>query len=100
MKFLKDALGDVREWMRLASVRLAAIAGIASGVFTANPELLVGLIGIIPIEPWLRLLFSLGVGAVVFLVPFIVRAWPQEGAMAKIRQHFEGEADGSRIDQE
>lgn len=96
MEFFKNAVADLREWLRLASVRLAAIAGIASGVFTANPELLIGLVGIIPIEPWLRLLFSIGIGAIVFLVPFIMRAWPQDGAMAKMRAHFEGEADGKR----
>lgn len=98
MEFLKNALADLREWFRLASVRLAAIVGILSGVFTDNPELLIGLVGIIPVDPWLRLAFSIGIGAVVFLVPFIMRAWPQEGAIAKMRAHFEREANGKRTD--
>lgn len=78
MSRIQEFANECREWWALISVKLAALVAAASGVFTANPELLVGLIGIIPVDPLLRLLFSVGVGAVVFLIPFIARLWPQD----------------------
>jgi len=69
---------EIRKWWKLVSVKLAALVAAASAVMTANPELLVGLLGVIPVDPMVRLLFSLGVAGVVFFIPFIARAWPQD----------------------
>jgi hypothetical protein len=66
-----------RESWRWASVRLAALVGIVSGVLTASPELLLGLIGFLP-EGRLRLGLSVGVALIVFGLPTLVRIFRKE----------------------
>lgn len=73
---------EMSGWWKMYSVKLAALASAAGAVLTANPELLVGLISIIPGDPLLRLVFSGCVGGIVFLVPFLARIWPQGEADA------------------
>lgn len=68
---------ECREWWKLHSVKLAALASAISGVLTANPDILIGLLAIIPADHILRLVFSLGVAGVVFLLPLLARLWPQ-----------------------
>lgn len=70
-------LEDFKAWWKLYSVKLAAFVSAATAVLTANPELLVGLIGVIPVDPLPRLIMAGGVGVLVFLFPFIARIWPQ-----------------------
>ena len=72
MMKLKDA------W-HLASVKLAAFVGALFAAITASPELLLGIVSFIPGEPFARLLFALGVGALTFAGPTLVRMWPQKG---------------------
>lgn len=74
---MKDIIADAKAWWKLVSVKVAALFATFSAVFTANPELLVGLIGVIPVDPLLRLFFAGAVGAVVFLIPVLARMWPQ-----------------------
>ena len=81
----QDFIADVRAWWKLRSIQLAGLVATLTGVMTANPELLVGLLGIIPVDPWLRLVFSAAVGGVVFLVPFIARVWPQDIDIPKVK---------------
>tara|TARA_B100001057_G_scaffold429459_1_gene455577 strand:+ start:67 stop:321 length:255 start_codon:yes stop_codon:yes gene_type:complete len=74
---MKDLIEEAREWWKLVSVKIAALFATLSAVFTANPELLVGLIGVIPVDPLLRLVFAGAVGVTVFLIPVLARMWPQ-----------------------
>lgn len=90
---IKAEIAEFLIWMRLWSNRLAAFAGIAAAIIIENQELLIGLLGIIPADPFMRLIMSLGIGALVFLVPFIFRTWPQSKVMADLRKHFEGGDD-------
>lgn len=94
METLKKWLEEIREWSRYASIRLAALVAACSGAFTANPELLVGLIGVIPVDPWLRILFSIFVAVVVFLIPVITRIWPQGFSLSEWLDLDEDETDG------
>lgn len=69
---------ELKEWWRLYSVKLAAFVSAMSAVLTAQPELLIGLIGVIPVEPLPRLIMAVAVGIIVFLFPFLARVWPQD----------------------
>jgi hypothetical protein len=80
---ITEFLADLKAWWQLRSIQLAGLIAALSGVLTANPELLVGLLGVIPVDPWIRLAFSVGVGGVVFFVPFIARVWPQDITIPK-----------------
>ena len=90
---IKREIQEFLIWMRLASNRLAALAGIAAAVIIENQQLRIGLLGIIPADPFMRLVMSIGIGALVFLVPFILRTWPQQGVISDLRKHFEGGDD-------
>lgn len=70
-------LEELKAWWRLYSVKLAAFVSAATAVLTANPELVTGLIAVIPVEPLPRLIMAGGVGVFVFLIPIIARVWPQ-----------------------
>lgn len=64
--------GKLREWWRVAGVKLAALAGFLSSVATANPDLLLAFSALIPAELGPRLIFAAGVGGLIFIVPAIV----------------------------
>lgn len=73
----KGFWAESREWWKLHSVKLAALVSAISGVLTANPDILIGLLAIIPADHVLRLVFSLGVAGIVFFIPLLARLWPQ-----------------------
>ena len=83
---------DFKTWWKLYSVKLAALVSAASAVLTANPELVTGLLAIIPIDPLPRLIMAAGVGAVVFLFPFLARIWPQNVETPNVQSSDETEA--------
>lgn len=77
MNWLKDRLiADCSRWWKLASVWLAAAAGILSAVIVANQGLALGLIGYLP-GGFMRTLVAVSIGIVVFIVPTITRLWKQ-----------------------
>ena len=67
----------IKEAWGLASVKLAAFMGTVFAALTASPDLLLGIVSFIPGEPLPRLLFAIGVGALTFAGPTVVRMWPQ-----------------------
>lgn len=69
-------VADASRWWKLASVRLAAIAGALSAVVIANQGLALGLLGFLPTGFW-RTLVAVAIGCVVFVVPTITRLWNQ-----------------------
>lgn len=73
----RSFLDECREWWRLASVKLAALVAAASGLITANPDVLFGIIALIPTSVPVRIIFSLGVAGIVFFIPLVARLWPQ-----------------------
>lgn len=58
-------IAECRQWWRLWSVRLAAIAGVATGYLAANPAQTEALLALLPEGPW-RVLASAGLGLLVF----------------------------------
>lgn len=87
MEKLKGWLAEeAGQWWRLWSVRLAAVAAVISAVLTAQPAILLGLIGFIP-HGTMRLFAAAFVGAVVFVIPTIVRLWPQP----KLKEKSDGQ---------
>lgn len=90
MQKLKSIWAEVKEWGSMLSIQLAALVGLISGIVTENPEMIVGLLGVIPVDPAERLLLAIGVGALVFLVPVVARIWPQDKAIPVEK----GEANG------
>lgn len=72
MKLVEEA----RQFWKLWSVRLAAVAGIVAGVLSANPGLLLGLITYFP-AGMIRNLAAAAIGVLVFAVPTIVRLMQQ-----------------------
>lgn len=73
-----DLIEDCRNWWRMWSVRLAALAGIVAGVLSASPGLLTWLVNeFLPSGPW-RVVASALIGLVVFVIPTITRLIPQK----------------------
>jgi hypothetical protein len=58
-------IAEARHWHKLASIRLAALAGVAAGYLAANPEQTQALLELLPEGP-LRVLASAGIGLFVF----------------------------------
>ncbi len=58
-------IDEAREWWRLWSVRLAALAGIVAAYLAANPDQSQALLAVLPEGP-LRTLASIGIGVFVF----------------------------------
>lgn len=81
---LKKLTETCAHWYRLASVWLAGVVAIIAGILTANPNLLLGLIGYLP-EGNARYIASAVVTLLVFVVPVIVRLWPQPKLEEKLR---------------
>jgi hypothetical protein len=70
----------VEDWKRSyrwASVQLAAAVAIIAGILTANPGLLLGLIGYLPEGSW-RTVASVGVSVTVFVLPTLTRLLHKE----------------------
>lgn len=69
---------ECREWWRLYSIRLAAAISALAGIVMANPSLLFEVAKFVPENGMARLIFSVAVAVLVFLVPTIARLWPQK----------------------
>lgn len=64
---------ECRQWWKLWSVRLAAIAGVIAAVLSASPGLLTWLVNeYFPAGP-LRIVVSAVIGVVVFVIPTLAR---------------------------
>ncbi len=68
-------IDECRSWWKLWSVQLAAVAATIAAVFTAQPELLLGLVSMLP-EPLRTIIVPL-VWLMVFGLPLLVRLMPQ-----------------------
>ena len=75
---LKNWFNECREWWRLYSIRLAAAISALAGIVMANPSLLFEVAKFVPENGMARLIFSVAVAVLVFLVPTIARLWPQK----------------------
>lgn len=64
---------------KLWSIRLAALAAVLAGVFTAAPGLLLGLLAYLPDGPW-RTVCAVLIGVVTFVIP----AWSRLAAQPKL----------------
>lgn len=58
-------IDEAAQWHKMASVRLAAIAGMVAGYLAANPDQTQALLDLLPEGP-LRVLASAGIGLFVF----------------------------------
>lgn len=58
-------IDEARKWHKLASVRLAMIAGVVAGYLAANPSVTQDLLALLPDGPW-RVFASVGIGLFVF----------------------------------
>jgi len=73
----KHLVPDWREWWRMASIRLAAAFSFIVAGFTADPNLLLGIISFMPADTGDRALMAIGVGLTAFFGPSILRLWRQ-----------------------
>lgn len=62
-----------RDWHRLGSVRLAAVVAAIAGALTAEPVILVGMIGFLPTGGLMQILAVLFVTVIVFAIPTATR---------------------------
>lgn len=76
---------EARQFWRLWSVRLAAVAGVAAAVMAENPALLLGLLAHLPAGP-MRTMASIAIGLIVFAIPTLTRLLRQP--------EKKGQADG------
>ena len=65
-----------RTALRLRSIQLAAVFAVITGVLTANPAIVVGLITLLPTGPLLYVVAAI-VAVFVFVIPAITRLWAQ-----------------------
>lgn len=72
-----EFIEECREWWKLWSVRLAAIAGIIAAVLSASPGLLTWLVNEFFPDGPLRVVVSAGIGIVVFVIPTLARLMQQ-----------------------
>lgn len=83
-----ELVDNWRSAWKWASVRLAALVGILATVFTAQPDLLLGLVNMLPEGP-LRLFLSVAVGAVVFGIPLLTRIF-QKCVHSELKEGHDG----------
>lgn len=69
---------EAQEWWRLGSVQLAAGVAAVSGAVSANPEVLLSLVALMPGSGWPRMALVALVVITVFIVPTLTRLWKQE----------------------
>lgn len=73
-----ELIAECRSWWKLWSVRLAAIAGVLSGVIVAAWPVAHWLINsFIPDGP-LRIVMGVALGTIVFAIPTLTRLLPQK----------------------
>lgn len=73
----KHLVPEWRSAWNMASVRLAAAASALIAAFSANPDLLLGIIAFMPTDSTNRALMAVGVGLVAFFGPTVLRLWRQ-----------------------
>lgn len=67
---------EAGEWWKLGSVQLAAGVAAAGGAITANPDVLLALVPLLPVGPW-RAVVVATVVFTLFVVPTLTRLWKQ-----------------------
>lgn len=76
-------LQKLKEAWQFASVKLAALVAALVGMMAGSPDLLLGVISLIPVDPLQRGMFAVGVGVIAFFGPTLVRMWPQNIGLPK-----------------
>ena len=70
----------VPEWRKAwkwSSVQLAAAVSMAVTAFASNPQLLLSIVNFMPADPTQRAVAAIGVGAIAFFGPTVLRLWRQ-----------------------
>lgn len=75
---MNKLIPEWREAWRWWSVQLAALFAILAGLLTANPGLVLGLVGMLPSGLWRWAIAAL-IAIIVFVIPTLARLWQQEG---------------------
>jgi len=73
----KHLVPEWREAWGMASVRLAAVFSALVTAFSAQPDLLLGIISFMPTDGVQRAMMAAGVGLIAFFGPTVVRLWKQ-----------------------
>lgn len=71
----------VPEWRKAWSFLSVRAAGGFAAVITAlasQPDLLLAIISFMPADPWRRAVMAVGVGAIAFFGPTVLRLWNQQ----------------------
>lgn len=68
----KKLVPEARNWWRLASVQIALLTSAITATLTANPELVIGMVTILPVGP-AKYLVAAAAGVLVFAVPTAAR---------------------------
>ena len=77
MQYLETVWNRLKAVFAPYSVRFAAFVSILSGLIVDNKGFLLSFITVIPTDPFTRTIFSVGVAAAVFVLPTVLRFWPQ-----------------------
>lgn len=83
MRFLVDQW--VTQFKHKMSIKLAAAFAVIVGLLTANPVIVVGLIGFLPDGIW-KWVVGLTVAIVVFAIPTLAALWRQPKLQAKLQE--------------
>jgi hypothetical protein len=73
----KHLIPEWRKAWSMASVRLAAVVSALVTAFSAQPDLLLGIIAFMPTDDVNRALMAFGVGLAAFFGPTALRLWRQ-----------------------
>ena len=73
----KHLVPEWRKAWKWSSVQLAAVASAAVGALAAQPQLMLSIVNYMPADPTQRAMAAIGVGAIAFFGPTILRLWKQ-----------------------
>jgi hypothetical protein len=73
----KHLVPEWRKAWKWSSVQLAAVISAAVTAFASQPQLLLSIVNFMPADPTQRALAAIGVGAVAFFGPTVLRLWKQ-----------------------
>ena len=76
----KRLVPEWREAWKWSSVQFAGLISMAVTAFAANPQLLLSIVNFMPADPTQRAVAAVGVGAVAFFGPTVLRLWRQGNA--------------------
>lgn len=71
----KHFVADWRENWNTMSVKGARLFGIVVAALAAQPDLLLGIINLLPADPIQRALMAVSVGLLAFSAPWFLRNW-------------------------